>query len=635
MDKKQKRNKLIISAIAGGTIVAAGAGGALAYFTDNEKTINTFTIGDVSIEGIEPHYPGDDSDEVKDIVPNKEVLKDPIVSNNGINDAIVFMTVDSPLERVTVVNDDGSTAEEKGINEIFWYKQSTDEMSAHENNFSWAWKRLPDKEMFVKISADGSEFEVQEEDLEAAYDLLEDGESLVKRYVFGYRDPIQGSSETDGTPQTGFNMSTTSLFGKVQLKNVIENEIDEAVEKIIIRSYAIQSDKILENDVDLTEELSDENLGKIYDIFIRQNSIEDDNSGLKVEGLRDADSIEETSNGASGTTDPHKNRFDTNDDVSESNVNPRMNEDEVDPEDENAWLYGTWYSIDGRKLWFKKDGSCSEGTYQIGTRDGGKTYGVSFEAPGYPVGALSIDMYSIMNEEKTMFETFGGTVFKKGEVPSADEVSVLGRWYDSSANEYFFNPEMEYRYYDLRDKLIDEGTYEKTGSELILTSKNGGAKTLPYSVDPIKREMILDETLYTRTCPQVVEKEYAGEYTYATGSAAEGTLEEHRIYVDPNGKGYHTVRKNGKLQDGRFFTDYFTNKDGFKYRENPLLKSDESRYALVWMIDGENESPILFTENETVSDLDAGDKEIFLDKEFTTPAEPSTPLKDLITVYLK
>ena len=359
MDNKKK---IILSGLAVTLVAGATSGAALAYLTDGETAENTFTIGDVSIEGIEPNYPGNDCDEVKDIVPNNEIAKDPQIDNNGINDAIVFMTVDSPMELVTVVSDNGSHLQDKGVNELFWFKDAEDALSTHANNFSQDWQELSAKEMYVKIAADGSETQLNAStpaELLAAYNAKAADEHIVKRYVFGYTEAIQGSSTHDGTAQTAENKVTAPLFDKVQLKNVIENEIDEAVEKIVVRSYAIQATKILENSVDLAANLNEANLGKIYDIFIRQNSAQDDASGLKVEGLRGVDTLTPTSNGASGTTDEHKNRFGTTDDVESENcnLNPEKcqnggsqggdtpdDPDPVDPTPADTDYYGTWYT---------------------------------------------------------------------------------------------------------------------------------------------------------------------------------------------------------------------------------------------------------------------------------------------------
>ena len=312
------KNKVTIAALAAVTVLGS-ASAALAYLTDSETADNTFTMGDVTIESLEPNWPGNDSDSVKDVVPNKEIAKDPMVDNKGVNDAIVFITVDSPMEKLTVIADNGTVATAKSINELFWFKDAEDTVSTHANNFDSGWQELTSKEMYVKIAADGTETKVAAADLETTYDSLAATDVLVKRYVFGYKQPIQGSTTHDGSAQTETNKKTTPLFDKVQLKNVLENEVDKAAEKVVVRSFAIQASQILENNADIGATLDETNLGKIYDIFVRQNSTNDDVSGLKIEGLRNADSVTPTQDGADGTTTAHKNRWDTDANVDSPN----------------------------------------------------------------------------------------------------------------------------------------------------------------------------------------------------------------------------------------------------------------------------------------------------------------------------
>ena len=294
-------------------IAAAGLGAraAMAYYSDSEETVNTFTVGDVVIEMLEPDYPGNTSDDVKDLVPNQEVPKNPMVTNTGINDAVVFMVLDSPMEYISIVNDDtGAITTPRSVTELFWFKDRADLAKTHENKFDSGWERLTGKEMYVKIAANGKETLVDGSTqalLKAAYDSLGTNERLVKRYVFGYKQPVQGSSVHDGTAPTAANKSTTNLFDKIQVKNFIEGEVDDKSKGILMHAYAIQDAEIYENKIDLTETLSAANLGKIYDIFIAQN--QGDNDKLNVSNQRDGDSKESNSDGASGTTDSHVDRY--------------------------------------------------------------------------------------------------------------------------------------------------------------------------------------------------------------------------------------------------------------------------------------------------------------------------------------
>jgi len=321
-----------------------GAGMATyAYLTDAEKTENIFTVGNVAIELEELLYPGNDSDEVKNIVPNEEIAKNPTVLNSGINDAVAFMIVDSPMEKFHLVGDDGSVAAES-VDEIFYFKQDTDTIQTHANNFDSAnWLELTGKMEYVKIAANGTETKYADKAAaQADYANLAAGDRIVARRVFAYKTEIQGSDTTDADAQTDINKKTTELFDKVQLKNCLENEIDKMTEKIGLRAYAIQADEILgqsgiifeRNSVTAPEgaalddvTLTAETAGSIYDIFVKQNSDTDNvNGALQAGKLRDADLVGTTSDGRatainSSVNDAHVNRWNTQDNVSTADHN--------------------------------------------------------------------------------------------------------------------------------------------------------------------------------------------------------------------------------------------------------------------------------------------------------------------------
>lgn len=238
-----KKTKRVASTVAACALVAAlGLGSTLAYLTDAEVAKNTFTVGDVKIELLEPNYPGNDSDEVKDIVPNEEIDKDPSVVNRGVNDTVIFMTVDSPMEYVTLVKDDGSavnkyqltetmqytkpdgtTGEEEVVNqypqarvqEIFWFKDKADEASTHANNFDSNWTELTAKEYYVVIDRAGNEHII----------------------ALGDQDVV-GDDEVDGLEDAswGTQDGKTPLLGQVG-----NSEADKLYNKISTRQEALQA----------------------------------------------------------------------------------------------------------------------------------------------------------------------------------------------------------------------------------------------------------------------------------------------------------------------------------------------------------------------------------------------------------
>lgn len=231
-----RKSKKALATVAACALVGAMAvGGTFAYLTDNEGAVNTFTVGKVQVDLTEPNYPGNDSEDVKDLVPNEEVAKDPKVTNTGVNDALIFMTVEVPVKNVTVVAADG-TKGTKEPTELFWFKDADDTQGTFANNFNTTdWMQLTEKETYG--TADGD----------------------TTTYVFAYRNAVAADAET------------TPLFDKVQLKNIIENEVTPgAAQDIKVKTYAIQASEVLEGDADLTDGLTEANLNKIYDIYLNQ-----------------------------------------------------------------------------------------------------------------------------------------------------------------------------------------------------------------------------------------------------------------------------------------------------------------------------------------------------------------------------
>lgn len=105
------------------TVLTAGAlasvllvGGIAAYFTDFETKTNTFTVGEVGIKLEEPKW-----NPPTDITPNQEITKDPTVTNEGKNEAYVFMEVVVPSLEIKTANADGSV-NEAAFTELFSYE---------------------------------------------------------------------------------------------------------------------------------------------------------------------------------------------------------------------------------------------------------------------------------------------------------------------------------------------------------------------------------------------------------------------------------------------------------------------------------------------------------------------------------
>lgn len=223
----------------------------LAYLTDTEGATNTFTVGKVRVDLTEDKYPGNGDPKTEDLVPNQEVDKNPQVKNTGTNDAIVFMTVQVPRASVTVVGADGTKTEKK-LTDLFWMKQTDDSQATFANNFN--------------VGADGKWIELtNKENTDTNTNT-----STTSTYVFAYKEKVAKDATTE------------ALFDKVQLKNVIESEIDSSTQNIVVNTYAIQASEVLGSDsADYTDTLDQTNLEKIYDIYFNQNQDQDTSSVKK------------------------------------------------------------------------------------------------------------------------------------------------------------------------------------------------------------------------------------------------------------------------------------------------------------------------------------------------------------------
>lgn len=222
---RKSKKQLLRTLMACGLVVSVAAGGTVAYLTDAETATNTFTVGKVKIDLEEPGYPGNDSDDVKNIIPNQEVAKDPQIENTGNNDALVFLRVEVPQEEFTELDAENNVGEKK-LQDLFKLKGVSDQ-----------WELLRTE---TTTDANGK---------------------TKTTYVYGYKKTLAKGSTTD------------KLFEKVQMKNSIEKDLEGNVEDVIVTACAIQATDI--PDVNLTPD-SDGTLGKdvldqVYTIFMNQS----------------------------------------------------------------------------------------------------------------------------------------------------------------------------------------------------------------------------------------------------------------------------------------------------------------------------------------------------------------------------
>ena len=71
-------------------VAALSISGTLAYLTDRDSEVNTFTLGDVAIDLTESFAQG------SKLIPGQMIEKKPIITNTGDNDAWVWLTFSIP-----------------------------------------------------------------------------------------------------------------------------------------------------------------------------------------------------------------------------------------------------------------------------------------------------------------------------------------------------------------------------------------------------------------------------------------------------------------------------------------------------------------------------------------------------------
>lgn len=167
-----------------GILCLTAAGGATAYLTDYDKADNEFVVGKVDIDLEEPGWNPEDQ---KEIVPGKEIDKDPRITNTGKNDAFVYLEVKVPTMEVVAADQDGNRLEKK-LQELFQFTAKK------------GWTKLEDR---------------QEEGFTA--------------HVYAY-DRIVKPGE-----------ATETLFDTVTFLNVIEGQIDGQTLQMPVKAFAIQT----------------------------------------------------------------------------------------------------------------------------------------------------------------------------------------------------------------------------------------------------------------------------------------------------------------------------------------------------------------------------------------------------------
>lgn len=200
MKLSKKQVKKLKTGVVGLTLVAAlSVAGLSAYFTDQKQATNTFTVGNVSQELIEPSWDPDDPSHTG-ITPGQEFNKDPQVKNDGTNDQYVFMTVTVPYANVATANDDG-TKNAVAETPLFTYTTNA------------GWTQLTTQ-------------------------TTKDETNKTYTYVYSY-----GTNEAMTTLVK--ETTTPALFENIKFANVVEGQnLSGTTQNVVVKSYGIQTNNL-------------------------------------------------------------------------------------------------------------------------------------------------------------------------------------------------------------------------------------------------------------------------------------------------------------------------------------------------------------------------------------------------------
>ena len=200
----------------------------LSYLVVNKNRDNVFALGNVGLLLTEDNFPQDENDRI--LAPKGIIQKDPKLTNIGSTDEYVFLKVIVPLCNVRIVNETTNKIvdNKKAYMEIF-----DNNIGSFGYNSKW-------------ILIDSSE----------------DTANYTHTYLFGYSSLLTGDSSD----------STTALFDKMQLRNILEGDLPSDVTQTVrIEAYGIQAEELLNNiTVSNTENVTKSELTAIFDLYKNQ-----------------------------------------------------------------------------------------------------------------------------------------------------------------------------------------------------------------------------------------------------------------------------------------------------------------------------------------------------------------------------
>ena len=218
----------------------------LSYLVENKNRDNVFALGNVRLLLSEENFPQDDNDRI--LVPKGIIQKDPKITNIGSTDDYVFLKVIVPLCNVRIVD------------------ETTNKIINHEKAYMEIFNFISNDTSANTVSISGFTYDnTRSFGYDSKWELIdssEDTANYTHTYLFGYSSLLTGDSSD----------STTALFDKMQLRNILEGDLPSDVTQTVrIEAYGIQAEELLNNiTVSNTENVTKSELTAIFDLYKNQ-----------------------------------------------------------------------------------------------------------------------------------------------------------------------------------------------------------------------------------------------------------------------------------------------------------------------------------------------------------------------------
>lgn len=218
----------------------------LSYLVVNKNRDNIFALGNVSLLLSEDNFPDNEEDRI--MAPKSIIPKDPKITNIGSTDEYVFLEVTVPLCNVRIVD------------------EQTNKIINHEKAYMEIFNFLSNDTSASTVSTSGFTYDntgsFGYDSKWILIDSSEDTANYTHTYLFGYSSLLTAD----------ISNSTTTLFDKMQLRNILEGDLPSDVTQTVrIEAYGIQAEELLNNvTVNDTADVTKAELKAIFDLYKNQ-----------------------------------------------------------------------------------------------------------------------------------------------------------------------------------------------------------------------------------------------------------------------------------------------------------------------------------------------------------------------------